>query len=105
MRKHRLLDDERIPGSKEAPARPGVYMLFWNDLCVYVGASRDLRNRLMSHPLRGLCNSFTFIECEMRDLKRTEQAQMDALSPTLNRQKAYAPPRRTPWERANGWAA
>lgn len=38
---------EHIP-----PAKMGVYAVFDQDECLYVGQSEDIRRRLMSHPLR-----------------------------------------------------
>lgn len=83
-----------VPGWDKAPDSPGVYMLYWGDICVYVGASSNLRARVKSHPYRKLCTRFRHIECTRDELQRVEQEQMDALRPTLNRAPASAPPQR-----------
>ena len=36
-------------GREAVPDKPGIYHLFYNELLVYVGMSKNLRDRLMCH--------------------------------------------------------
>lgn len=105
MPRTKLSECVYVPGWETAPERPGVYMLYWGELCLYVGATTNLRARVKSHPHRMRCTGFRFVECARADLKRVEQEKIDALLPTLNRARASASPnRRSPAELAEHYA-
>jgi excinuclease UvrABC nuclease subunit len=84
------------------PARPGVYLLVrtawypkWSQRVLYVGMSRNLRQRLLAHPVWAECEQQNgkfdcvrvyFRTCPSSSLRRVEKALIRLFHPGYNLQ-------------------
>lgn len=83
----------------DVPSASGVYCLFQDGICVYVGISVNLRQRISSHNHRGKFNSVTYVELPVEKLEDEEQRLLDEFSPELNiRRQSAGCNRRVPFD-------
>lgn len=77
-----------LPRLKAETSAVGIYFLFRDDECIYVGQSRQVHTRVREHRMRGSeTNSFTtyaWVSCELDELNSLEKAYIDLLQPPLN---------------------
>lgn len=68
----------------------GVYFLKFNGEIVYVGKSKNIRNRIPQHISHGikLFNDFSFIECSQNTLDSTELSYIIMHDPIFNKRDA-----------------
>jgi hypothetical protein len=72
------------------PMESGVYALYSADVCVYVGSSKALRERIGTHNHAGKFDRAIFELCAEADLVRYETEWIENLKPTLNVMKPVA---------------
>lgn len=70
----------------ELPKFSGIYFEWDGDVCVYVGESKDIPQRMKSHQTLSLCSMMSFIEMPIEQLKRSELYYIFMLNPSKNRQ-------------------
>lgn len=70
------------------PRESGVYRLYSGNVCMYVGSSKALRNRLKNHRHLKFCDRFEFDLVPINKLGEEEQRQIDVYDPVLNRARA-----------------
>jgi hypothetical protein len=67
------------------PECPGVYMLYVGDECVYIGRSRNMRQRLRCHPLRYSYDRVVTIPLPLISLQGMEQTLIYRHKPKYNK--------------------
>jgi len=67
------------------PNQAGVYFLYQDSHCVYVGEAISLRNRLKTHEHMCLCNKVGFMLCDPYQRKRIETYYIGLIDPPLNK--------------------
>ena len=82
---------ELTAGLFHMPATPGIYMIYRDDVCLYVGSTKNLRIRTRNHEKSEGSTRFAYVECNVSALRYVEQAYIDALNPTLNRNRVHLP--------------
>lgn len=79
----------RLPRLKATTGVVGIYFLFRDDVCVYVGQSTDVHGRVRSHKLQreGLkdFDSYALIPVDEDDLDSVETYYIRALQPEFNK--------------------
>ena len=70
------------------PEEPGVYVLFLEDACVYVGSSINLWRRVKYQRPYIDFDRVEIFECPEDDLAKLEQQYIDLYKPLLNKIKA-----------------
>lgn len=77
-----------LPRIDLASASIGIYFLFLNDVCIYVGQSRRIHMRVNEHRhskrQRKTFDSYTWINCKAEDLDALERFYIEAMQPLLN---------------------
>lgn len=73
--------------------KPGVYVLYYNDVCLYVGHSKHVIQRIRKHRANGLMqfNRAEVRFCELEDLARLEFVFIRKLQPRCNVQNVGEP--------------
>ena len=65
--------------------KPGVYVLYMDDVCTYVGRTVNLFARLHEHYRKFAFNHVYFMPCKERELEQLEQQMIFTLEPTRNK--------------------
>jgi hypothetical protein len=68
-----------------SPDQAGVYFLYQDSHCVYVGEAASLRNRLKTHEHIKRCNKIGFMLCDPYQRKRIETYYIGLIDPPLNK--------------------
>jgi hypothetical protein len=78
--------DEILLCAIPATSNSGVYFLIWRGEIRYVGQSINVFHRLDQHKRSGRrFDSYSFIPCEIEDLKELERTYRDLLMPEENK--------------------
>lgn len=76
--------------------RCGIYALYMDDVCVYVGRTVNLFQRLQEHYRKFAFNRIYFKPCRERELDSLEQRMIFELEPTRNKTHKRPQVRATP---------
>lgn len=71
------------PNSKKS----GVYILFRNNIVMYVGESGNIMQRLYSHKNKDYWDKFTYIELNYKDRMIAEALYIDKYKPKYNKRR------------------
>lgn len=69
------------------PAAPAVYRFYAEGICIYVGATKCLRDRIAVHVYFRLFDRVEFQECHPSELNALEGEWIDTYKPTLNKRR------------------
>jgi len=75
------------------PRASGVYRFYRDGVCVYVGSSQNLRDRITSHRHLKVCDRWEYDLVPLDGLDAEEQRLIDELRPSLNRASKVSPRR------------
>lgn len=70
----------------DLPKKPGVYILYMGNSCVYVGGTIRIRQRVASHERTILFDRVEFVLCSVRELNELEEKYIAKLKPALNKE-------------------
>jgi hypothetical protein len=70
--------------AKGLPAASAVYLLKSGGRVVYVGQSRNVRKRIMTHEFRKRADDVQVLPCPKRDLRQRERELIQLHRPPLN---------------------
>lgn len=80
-----IYNDELIVNKKNINNElVGIYFLFKNEKIVYIGQSKKIFNRIISHCYSKDFDSFTYIECKENELNELEFEFIAKHKPELN---------------------
>jgi excinuclease UvrABC nuclease subunit len=86
--------------ARQFPATPAVYRFYAGDVCIYAGATNNLRQRIGFHKYFALLERVEFLACDPSELNRLEGEWIDTYKPTLNKRRALYGGQNNNWKLA-----